>query len=99
MLRPCIQKRLHVTTQNTQRRPSWITYIYKIFLTLPSTVKIVKIWSDGPTSQFKNKFIGAVILLLEKKFQVKIIWNFFATAHGKACVDGIGTTIKKRLEQ
>lgn len=41
--------------------------------------------------------MAAVILLFEQKFKVKIFWNFFATAHGKACVDGIGATVKKKV--
>lgn len=74
-----------------------MAYLYKIFLTFPPTLKIVKIWSDGPSSQFKNKFIAAIILLFERKFNVTIYWNFFATAHGKACVDGIGAAVKKKV--
>lgn len=74
-----------------------VAYLFKVFSSFPATVKIVKIWSDGPSSQFKNKFIAAVIPILEEKFGVKIYWNFYATAHGKACVDGIGATVKKMV--
>lgn len=58
----------------------------------------MKIWSDGPSSQFKNKFIGSIIPIFEKKLKKNIFWNFFATAHGKGCVDGIGATVKKRVK-
>lgn len=58
------------------------------------TEKILKIWSDGPSSQFKNKYNACLILHVEKMFGIKIIWNYFATAHGKDCVDGIGATAK-----
>lgn len=61
---------------------------------LPEVV-ILKVWSDGPTSQFKNKYIAAMIPEFEKRFDLKIVWNYFATAHGKGCVDGIGATVKK----
>lgn len=60
-------------------------------------MKVVKIWSDGPYQQFKNKFIAAIIPVFEKKFDLKIIWNFFATAHGKGCIDGIGAAVKKKV--
>lgn len=66
---------------------------------MPQAVNVVKIWSDGPSSQFKNKFIAAVTPIFEKKFKKKIFWNFFATAHGKGCVDGIGATVKKRVKR
>lgn len=69
-----------------------------VFLKLPPTVKVVKIWSDGPYQQFKNKFITAIIPVFEQKFGVKIIWNFFATAHGKGCIDGIGAAVKKKVK-
>lgn len=74
-----------------------MAYLYSILLRLPSNVKRVKIWSDGPTSQFKNRFIAAIIIIFEKKFNIKIFWNFFATAHGKACIDGIGATVKREV--
>lgn len=31
----------------------------------------------------------------EAKFDLKIVWNYFATSHEKGCVDGIGATTKK----
>lgn len=55
---------------------------------------MLKVWSDGPSSQFKNKYIAAIIHHLEQKFGIQIIWNYFATSHGKGCVDGIGATVK-----
>lgn len=56
----------------------------------------MKIWSDGPASQFKNKYIAALITHLESRYDLKIFWNFFATAHGhgKGCIDSIGATVK-----
>lgn len=71
-----------------------IPYVHKLLSSLPETVKIVKIWSDGPSSQFKNKFIAAIIGLLESTFNTSFFWNYFATSHGKGCVDGIGATVK-----
>lgn len=76
-----------------------VAFLYKLFLKLPKTVKRLKIWSDGPSSQFKNQFIGAAILLFEKLFPVKITWNFFATSHGKGCVDGLGAATKHRVRR
>lgn len=54
-------------------------------------------WSDGPHSQFKNRFIAEAIKLLQTKFSITIIWNFFATAHGKGIVDGIGSLVKYKV--
>ena len=51
------------------------------------------IFSDGPSSQFKNKYIVSILSKLAKIVQVQ--WNYFATSHGKGVVDGIGGTIKR----
>lgn len=74
-------------------------YLFKVLTNLPPKTKILKVWSDGPTSQFKNKFTGALIQLFEKKFKLKIYWNFFATSHCKGCVDGLGAVAKNRVRR
>lgn len=71
-----------------------VTYLWKLISTVPASLKILKIWSDGPSSQFKNKFMAALIERLEDCFKIKIYWNYFAASHGKGCVDGIGATAK-----
>lgn len=76
-----------------------VAYLFKIFSSLPKIIKILKIWSDGPSSQFKNKYIAAIIEVFEKRFRKKIFWNFFATSHGKGCVDGLGAVVKKRVRR
>lgn len=78
---------------------STVAYLYKILLQIPKEIKILKIWSDGPSSQFKNKYIGAVILLFESLFPIKIIWNYFATSHGKGAVDGVGAVVKNKVRR
>lgn len=32
--------------------------------------------------------------MFEKLFNIKIYWNYFATSHGKGCIDGITATTK-----
>lgn len=74
-------------------------YLFKILAKLPSKTEILKIWSDGPNNQFKNKYIAALIKPFEEIFKIKIYWNFFATSHGKGCVDGIGAVVKNRVRR
>lgn len=77
-----------MVSENTDHsKDTIVAYLYKIFLQIPEAIEIVRIWSGGPTNQFKNKFMAAVIKLFETKFRKKIIWNYFATAHGKGCID------------
>ena len=51
------------------------------------------IFSDGPGSQFKNKYIVNFLHKLNQTIHIQ--WNFFATTHGKGVVDGVGGTIKR----
>ena len=60
-------------------------------------VNILNIWSDGPSSQFKNRFIAAAIKWFSNKYGIELIWNFFATSHGKGPVDAIGGTVKRQV--
>lgn len=88
------QSKVLISNNKEHTKDTIIPYIINILMKLPTMVKILKIWSDGPSSQFKNRFIANAIEHLEKKFELKIIWNYFATSHGKGCVDGIGATVK-----
>lgn len=73
--------------------------MFKIISKIPSTVEILKIWSDGPNNQFKNRFTAALIKMFQISQKLKIFWNFFATAHGKGSVDGIGAVVKTRVKR
>ena len=53
----------------------------------------VEVFSDGPSSQFKNKFAAHFLHKLRKS--VDLTWHYFATSHGKGAVDGIGGTVKR----
>ena len=71
-----------------------VAYLDYLLDTLPATVSI---WSDGPSSQFKNKLITAVINTLQDKHKINLRWNYFATSHGKGPVDGIGGSVKRQV--
>lgn len=74
-------------------------YLCKVLSRIPKNIKRVRIWSDGPSNQFKNKYMAAAIKILETKFRKKIIWNYHVTAHGKSCVDGIGAVAKNKIKR
>ena len=59
-------------------------------------VRVVNIFSDGPSSQFKNKYMAGFYHTLQRK-GLKIKWHFFATSHGKGVVDGLGGTVKRMV--
>jgi hypothetical protein len=60
-------------------------------------VKEVHIFSDGPSSQFKNKYMVQFIRHQAQKTNIHLQWNYFATSHGKGAVDGVGATIKRSV--
>lgn len=54
-------------------------------------------WSDGVASQFKNKYNFQNLLYHQLDFGVTADWSFFATAHGKGPIDGIGGEVKRQV--
>lgn len=71
--------------------------IVPIIQALVPNVKKIHFWSDGAGSQYKNKFNFYYLSQYKEKFNIHVEWNFFATAHGKGVVDGIGAIIKRFL--
>ncbi len=88
-----------VSDNLSHTKETLLAYIDRLLEDLPPPVQVVSIWSDGPSTQFKNKFIAAAIPALEKKHNIKIKWNYFATSHGKGPVDGIGGSTKRFVWQ
>ena len=55
----------------------------------------IEIWTDRPSSQFKNKYIFVFIGITLRQFMTyKVFWNYSATSHSKGAVDDVGGTIK-----
>lgn len=61
------------------------------------SVKHIQIFSDGPSSQFKQRYLFSNLYLFEQDHNLKLTWNFFATSHGKGVVDRIGGTVKRTV--
>ena len=76
-----------------------IVFMGQLFYLKNPDINTIKIWSDGPNSQFKNKYVMGSLDLLSKKHDIDIIWNFSATSHGKGAVDGVGATVKREANQ
>ena len=78
----------------------FINHLYEnyIFMEECSATQEV-IWSDGPTSEFKNRFMVKFIKVLNEKYNRNVTWKFSATSHGKGVVDGIGGGAKSIVRQ
>uniref|UniRef100_A0A1I8IAX8 Integrase catalytic domain-containing protein n=1 Tax=Macrostomum lignano TaxID=282301 RepID=A0A1I8IAX8_9PLAT len=70
-----------------------LSYLLRRFATPGQRVRF---WSDGPASQFKNKFMFHFTELACREFELaELSWEFFATSHGKGAIDGLGGTLKR----
>ena len=74
----------------------YIKEILSIILMRWPTIRCISLFSDGAASQFKNRFSISAMSIFANMHHVEISWNFFATAHGKGAVDGIGASIKQQ---
>ena len=63
---------------------------------LCKTVTQLHVFSDGAASQFKNRYTLSTILQ-PQLIHNNMDWSFFATAHGKGPVDGVGGTVKRAV--
>ena len=58
------------------------------------------IYSDGPRTEFKNKFItGKLLHDLSIKLGQPVFWKYFATGHGKGVVEKIGGSTKACVKE
>lgn len=57
------------------------------------------IWSDGPASEFKNRYMAKVLNFLSQKYGKPFSWKYFATSHGKGVVDGVGGNVKRLVRE
>ena len=57
------------------------------------------IFSDDPSSEFKNKYAMKLLAIVADKVNGKAAWKYFATSHGKGVVDGIGGRAKLLVRQ
>ena len=77
-------------------KESICVYLETLFKKYTVSGMNIVLWSDGPSSQFKNRFMLQYLQILKQSFQAKsIAWNFFAASHGKGSVDGIGAVLKR----
>lgn len=61
------------------------------------SIKHIDVYSDGASSQFKQRFLFSNLFGWQQQFGIKLQWHFFATSHGKGVVDGIGGTVKRSV--
>ena len=71
-----------------------MSFLYNHLTNKYPTIETINTFSDGAASQFKQWYLFSNLHTWEQNTQTNIIWNFFATSHGKGAVDGLGGTVK-----
>jgi hypothetical protein len=85
-----------------QTKRSLISYFVQLFddFVKPSGVKHFRLWSDGPSGQFKNHFMFAFLKFLRDQCALSFLqWNFIATSHDKGAVIGVRGSAKRTIWQ
>lgn len=63
--------------------------------TLISSIEFIHYWTDGPTSQYRNRIKNFTIANQMEIFGMRARWNYFEVGHGKGPSDGLGGTTKR----
>lgn len=67
----------------------------------PNT-KVIHFFSDGPSSQYKNRYNIFLMKTLVPRYYGKLekmTWNYTEAGHGKGPMDGIGGVLKRRADE
>ncbi len=90
-----------VTDLNTHDKHTVAAFLFAVITTILSstpTAKKIRIWMDGPSSQFRNNiFLGLAAKLQQIYPNPEITWDMFAPSHGKGPFDAIRSTCKRQV--
>ena len=94
-------KKLHATyvLDNYKKVKDAIFACLQKFYGNATTFPEEHIYSDGPSSEFKNQYMMKLLHHASKQLSAKFTWDYFATGHGKGVVDGIGGEAKSMVRQ
>ncbi|XP_065058999.1 uncharacterized protein LOC135686653 [Rhopilema esculentum] len=76
---------------------TFITTLLEDFTGRHLDIETIDIFSDGTSTQFKQRYLFSNLSKWESTFGIKVNWHFFATSHGKGVIDGIGGTVKRSV--
>ena len=56
------------------------------------------IWSDGPTTQYRNKQNFRLLSHIAPRYFSDVTWNMFEAGHGKGPADAVGGVVKRMAD-
>uniref|UniRef100_A0A2A4JBN8 Uncharacterized protein n=1 Tax=Heliothis virescens TaxID=7102 RepID=A0A2A4JBN8_HELVI len=78
-------------------------HLKPILESLPSSIENIHFLSDGPVTQYRNKYIMFYVLACKLQDMIpnilKYSWNYHEAGHGKGAPDGVGATCKRTADQ
>lgn len=96
-----ITKSFCTLSENLRHDPVFICAhlkpVFKQIKLLVPKLKTMHFFSDGPTTQYRNK---SMFLLIAKNLSIElgvenILWHFSEAGHGKGAPDGVGGCVKR----
>ncbi|KAJ2937230.1 hypothetical protein O0L34_g19420 [Tuta absoluta] len=74
--------------------------IIKLAKEINPNVKVVHYFSDGPSSQYRQKKNFFLLNFFTEKLKLSYAtWSFSEAGHGKSLADGIGGAVKRQLDK
>lgn len=90
-------------SQNLLHSPPAIwAHLQPILNRLPSEVEIIHFWSDGPVTQYRNKYMFYFLVTHLAEFYPAIkhfTWNYHEAGHGKGATHGVGAVCKRSADR
>ena len=65
----------------------------------PCKVKVIHRFSDNCAGQYKSKLAFMNIGLIEKKHDIRLVYHYTESGHGKGPSDGLGAAIKRKIDR
>jgi hypothetical protein len=66
---------------------------------LSPELSFIHYWTDGPTSQYRNRQCFFTVANHRELYGVGARWNYFEVGHGKGPCDGLGGTTKRMADE
>uniref|UniRef100_A0A6P7H0A5 Uncharacterized protein LOC114344525 n=1 Tax=Diabrotica virgifera virgifera TaxID=50390 RepID=A0A6P7H0A5_DIAVI len=90
-------------SQNLSHSPPAIwAHLQPILNILPPEVEILHFWSDGPVTQYRNKYMFHFLVIHLTEFYPNLThfsWNYHEAGHGKGAPDGVGAVCKRSADR
>lgn len=91
-----------VSASHRHDPPAIWAYLLPVLRDLKEThqhLKFLHIWSDGPTTQYRNKANFWLLDHFVSSLFSSGSWNMFEAGHGKGAADAIGGVVKRSADQ